>query len=99
MKRFLSGLLVCVAIGASVTPAVVVAAAPRTPFAVAAVFPPWWSAERVEAAAGALGTIESRGAAPSVVVIVGDAGLEQRARRSGAVWLADPSFIRFCLPR
>ncbi len=99
MRRFVTGVVLCVAIGASVAPAIAVAGAPRTPFAVAAVFPPWWSADRIDAAANALGVIDARGAVPNIVVIIGDAGLEQRARRSGALWLADPSFISFCIPR
>lgn len=97
MKRSVNIVLCCLAMGASLVPAVTVASAPRTPFAVAAVFPPWWTPDRIESAADALGVVSGRGAMGNVLIIHGDASLAERARGSGALWLADPDFVTFCI--
>lgn len=97
MKRGVGVALCGLAVGVSLAPAVAVASAPRTPFTVAAVFPPWWTPERIDREADALGVVSSRGALANVVVIHGDVDLVQRARRSGALWLADPAFLSFCV--
>lgn len=97
MKRSVGVVLCCLAMGASLAPAVAVASAPRTPFTVAAVFPPWWTPDRIDREADALGVVSGRGALANVVVIHGDVDLLQRARRSGALWLADPDFLAFCV--
>ena len=97
MKRWVGVVLFGLAMGASLAPAVAVASAPRTPFTVAAVFPPWWAPERIDREADALGVVSGRGALGNVVVIHGDVDLVERARRSGALWLADPAFLTFCV--
>lgn len=65
----------------------------------AAVFPPWWGAERTFAAAASTGAeIIRTGAIPTVVVLrpIGDNGLV-RLREAGAWLVLDPKAIDGCL--
>lgn len=89
-------LLIALAICAVLLPAALATAAPRTPFAVAAVFPPWWSSSRIEAAADALGQVRGRGATDNIVIIYGGGDLVGKARRGGALWLLDPEAAGVC---
>lgn len=65
----------------------------------AAVFPPWWGAERTFAAAASTGAAIIRtGAIPTIVVLhpTGDDGLA-RLRQAGAWLVLDPKAIGGCL--
>lgn len=81
--------LVTLATIASLVPALAVAAQPRSPFAVAAVFPPWWSAERVYSAASAAGTV-SRTGRWNIVVVYGGTDVGRLLGRNGAWAIIDP---------
>jgi hypothetical protein len=64
---------------------------------VAAVFPPWWTRERIWAAAAAVGDVLDAGASPSVVVFRRNGkGLEQRLGKAGAILLLDPRSFAGC---
>lgn len=84
---------VCVmVIGLTAIPAFAVASRPVRPYAMAAVFPPWWSAERVRAAVEPIGEITSTGRMTGIVAVVGGADLSKDLHRAGA-WFtlnADP---------
>lgn len=81
---------------ATAAPAAVAAARPRAPFAVAAVFPPWWSQARIARAAQGAGQIAGRGAFANIVVLYGDAGLVERVGRAGALMALDPTIPGAC---
>jgi len=85
----MAGLCVA-AILATLAPALAVAAQPRSPFVVAAVFPPWWSAEKVRAVADAQGVVSSTGRW-NIVVVYGGADVGRRLGQSGAWAILDPS--------
>jgi hypothetical protein len=71
---------------------------PNAPF-VAAVFPPWWSAQRVFGAAADVGDIVSTGGAPfTIVVHSARADLPTRLRARGA-WLVLDARFAGCSPR
>jgi hypothetical protein len=61
---------------------------------VAAVFPPWWSAPRVFAAAGRAGPVVRFGAARFVVIV--QAADRARLRAGGAWLLLDPAVLGGC---
>lgn len=86
------------AIALTAAPALAIAARPDTPFAVAAVFPPWWSAERVRAAVEPLGEISSMGRTATVVTVIGGGDLSQGLRSAGAWLILDPE-LAGCTPR
>lgn len=71
-------------------------AAPRGPGPVAAIFPPWWSAERSVVAAGTAGPVLRLGALPFVVVAAAD---HARLRQAGAWLLLDPFALAACGPQ
>jgi hypothetical protein len=75
---------------ASLVPALAVAARPTQPFAAAAIFPPWWSRDRVEAAIEDLGTVTRRGRLPTVVSLTGGADLQRQLLKAGAWVVIDP---------
>jgi hypothetical protein len=79
-----------VAIVATLLPAMAVAAQPRSPFAVAAVFPLWWSAEQVQSAADRAGIVSRKGRW-NIVVVYGGADVGRRLTRNGAWAILDPS--------
>lgn len=59
--------------------------------ALAAVFPPWWSASRAFAAAGEAGDIINTGMLPFVVVVRSQRpGLDVRLRAAGAFLVFNP---------
>ncbi|WP_396592746.1 hypothetical protein [Brevundimonas sp. R86498] len=74
---------------ASLLPALSVAAQPRSPFVVAALFPPWWSVDRARAAAEAAGVVSRVGRA-NVIVVYGGLDVSQDLRREGAWAIVDP---------
>lgn len=82
-------LVVAFAMLASLLPALSVAAHPRSPFMVAAVFPPWWTVERARAAADAAGFVASVGRG-NVVVVYGGVDVGGNLRREGAWAIVDP---------
>jgi hypothetical protein len=65
---------------------------------VAAIFPPWWNAERVfAAAASAGGAIVREGAWPSILVVsAADGDLPHRLREAGAWLLVNPTALDGC---
>jgi len=72
-------------------------AAPRDPNLVAAVFPPWWSAERALSAAGAAGAILRTGAWPWIVVVTGPGDkIASVLHTAGALFLVDPTAAGLC---
>ena len=75
---------------ASLIPALAVAARPTQPFAAAAIFPPWWSRDRVEAAVADLGTVTRHGRLPAVVSLMGGEDLQQQLLKAGAWIVIDP---------
>jgi len=77
-------------IAATAAPALAIAARPVQPFAVAAVFPPWWTGDRVRSAIDPMDAVTSEGRLATVVVVYGGSGLEQRLRTAGAWMILDP---------
>jgi hypothetical protein len=66
---------------------------------IAAVFPPWWSAERsFAAAASAGGAIVREGAWSNILVVMpGDGDFAHRLQAAGAWLLLDPRALDACL--
>ena len=65
--------------------------------AVAAVFPPWWSAAKVLAAAAEAGEVVDVGASPAVLIVRSQQpGLQGRLRAAGAILLLDPRGAGAC---
>jgi hypothetical protein len=72
--------------------------APRNPQQIAAVFPPWWTAEQSLAAAKTAGQAAVTGAAPFVAIVWStDGALAERLRAAGAVLLLDPGLTAACI--
>lgn len=72
-------------------------AAPADADRVAAIFPPWWSAERALIAAASAGQIAGGGQMDNVVIVVGQSdGLSRRLREAGSVILLSPGAVRLC---
>lgn len=67
---------------------------------VAALFPPWWGADRsLGAAAAAGGSVLNLGRLPGLVVTRSSVpGFAERLRSSGAVLLFDPRGLGLCTP-
>jgi len=85
-----------VVIIATLLPAAQAASRPANPFEVAAVFPPWWSRQRMEAAVGDAGAISTYGGVGAIAVVHGGNDLPQRLRRAGAWLILDPQAALFC---
>lgn len=84
---------------ASLVVVVALAAGPRTPRQVAAVFPPWWSSARIVAAAGEAGAITGFGGARNVVLVAAaDDNLPRRLNAAGALLQLDPVLAGLCTP-
>ena len=67
--------------------------------AVAALFPPWWSAGRSMMAAASAGTVMRLGALAFVVIVVPEAGgANQKLRGAGAWLIVDPWALGGCTP-
>jgi hypothetical protein len=63
----------------------------------AAIYPPWWSAERALAAASAAGPVAGSGRLPFIVAVSGaGSGAVERLKLSGAVFV-DGSRFSFCI--
>ena len=77
-------------------PAVVAAAGPRAPDAVAVVFPPGWDAERIRQTPESLGQVTRQGVLDNIVTIYGDTTLAERARTAGGLLLLDPTVPGAC---
>jgi hypothetical protein len=84
------GLSIASAVVISLAPALAVAARPEQPFAVAAVFPPWWSRARVETAVADIGVVTGHGRLGAVVSLTGGADLERQLKMAGAWAVLDP---------
>lgn len=80
-------------IAVTTTSAIFVATPPTSAFAVAAVFPPWWSAADVRLAVDPIDATSSTGRSPTVVTVYGGPGLQQRLRNAGAWLILDPRLI------
>ena len=62
-------------------------------------FPPWWTGGRAFAAAAGAGLIVALGPLPSVLIVQGDpAGLADRLRAAGAIFIVDASGPAGCHP-
>jgi len=71
--------------------------APRDPHRVAAIFPPWWSAERSLSAAGAGGSILRQGAWSWIVIVAGQGDdVAPMLHAAGALLLVDPTAAGIC---
>jgi hypothetical protein len=85
-------------LGLSLSISVAAAIQPADPRLVAAVFPPWWSAEAVMAAAAAAGDVVGPGGVSFVIVVRSDAtDLPERIRAAGAVLVVDRAPFGLCL--
>jgi hypothetical protein len=72
-------------------------AAPRDPHLVAAIFPPWWPAERTLAAAGEAGAVLRLGAWPWIVVVASSGpDIAPVLHAAGALFLVDPTAAGTC---
>ncbi|QTC92221.1 hypothetical protein IFJ75_04780 [Brevundimonas goettingensis] len=69
------------------------AARPTQPFAAAAVFPLWWSRQRVETAVADLAMTARPGRLPAVINVTGGATLHHQLREAGAWILLDPRLV------
>lgn len=90
-----AGLLACGVVAAGA-----IGLAPRPGRPVAALFPPWWGAERaLAAAASAQGVVARTGAWPTLLVASsGAAGLGGRLRSAGAWLILDARPLGGCAP-
>lgn len=86
-KRPVFSALICIgAIVGTGAPVFFMQSPPTEAFAVAAVFPPWWSDARVRSAVDPVGAISSTGRISTVVTVYGGADLRSQLRNAGA-WL------------
>ena len=76
----------------------IAAAPPAHAYAVAAVFPPWWSAGEVRLAVDPIGATSAIGRTPTIVTVYGGVDLQQRLRNAGAWLILDPRLLA-CGPR
>jgi hypothetical protein len=92
-----ASLLLVVSVLGTATLSVLPSDAPGAP--VAAVFPPWWSAERsFAAAASAGGAIVREGAWSNILVVTpGEGDFTRRLYAAGAWLLVDPKALDACL--
>lgn len=73
-------------------------APPIDPHEAAGVFPPWWSRNRVFAAAGAAGVVRDLGAVPFIVVVRDPGGrAPERLQEAGALFSVSPAGTAACL--
>jgi hypothetical protein len=70
--------------------------APQGNGPVAALFPPWWDAQRVFIAAGAAGPVMRFGALKFIVIVASND--QARLRAAGAWLLLDPIALGLCAP-
>lgn len=98
-KRPRTGVATVLVVGAiliSLAPAAGVAAQPRDPHIVAVVFPPWWTAERSDAAASAVGVVSPRESSERIRVVYGGPRLIDELKAAGAWLIVDPA-VAGCL--
>lgn len=88
--------LVIATIAATLAPAALAMTRPANPFQVAAVFPPWWSRQRMNDAVGEAGAISAYGGLGAIAVVHGGTDLPQQLRRAGAWLILDPEAAVFC---
>lgn len=82
---------------ASLATTILVGGRPRDGARLAAVFPPWWTAERSLAAAAAAGPVVGFGAVPFIVAVADDdPRLIERLEAAGAWLVLDGSRFRLC---
>lgn len=82
---------------ASLAAAASLSLAPRDPQQIAAVFPPWWTADRSLDAAARAGAIAGVGALSFIVAVrSAEPDLSVRLREVGALAVIDDHFISFC---
>jgi len=96
MKSFRPGLevLACAAtILVTAALALIATAPPAYAYAVAAVFPPWWSASEVRLAVDPIGATSTIGRTPTIVTVYGGVDLQQRLRNAGAWLILDPRLL------
>ncbi len=72
---------------------VLMSAPPASAFAVAAAFPPWWSADDVRNAVEPVGVITAAGRTQNVVTVYGGNNLQLRLRKAGAWLILDPRLV------
>jgi hypothetical protein len=99
-SRFIGPMTAAIALlAASVAPMAWIEAQPRDAGTVAAVYPPWFDADRtIRRAAEAGGAVVRFGAIGAIVVVHDDKpGLSDRLRASGAWFVLDPQFLGGCL--
>jgi hypothetical protein len=81
----------------SVLVAAPVALRPHDARRVAAIFPPWWTAEQSLTAASGVAAVTGLGVLPFIVEVGrSQAGLEKELRDAGAVIIVDGSRFAFC---
>jgi hypothetical protein len=80
---------------ATAATSVVMAAPSDSTFGVAAVFPPWWSADDVRKALEPIGAVASSGRTANVVTVYGyNAGdIQPQLRQAGAWLILDPRVL------
>lgn len=84
----------------SLVAAAMASARPTDAVRLAAIFPPWWSAERALAAASSVGPVAGSGRLPFIVAVSGAGpGAGERLKSSGALFVVDGSRFSFCVAR
>ncbi len=82
---------------ASLGAAALTSARPQDSGRLAAVFPPWWTAERALTAVSSIAPAAGFGDFPFIVAVSGaEPGLAQRLERAGAVLVLDGAAFTFC---
>jgi hypothetical protein len=82
----------------SLVAAVMAGARPTDAVRLAAIFPPWWSAERALTAASSAGPVAGLGRLPFIVAVSGAApGAAERLKSFGALFVVDGSRFSFCI--
>lgn len=91
-------ILMCLTIGMLGLGGSLSAAAPSDESAVAAVFPPWWTASRSLSAASQAGAVLDAGVLPFVLIVRSPhPGLSARLRAAGALILLNPLGLGGCV--
>jgi hypothetical protein len=82
----------------SLVAAAMVSARPTDALRLAAIYPPWWSAERALVAASAVGPVAGSGRLPFIVAVsAAGPDLVERLKSSGALLVVDGSRFSFCI--
>jgi len=70
---------------------------PHDPQRLAAIFPPWWTAEQSLTAASHVAGVSGFGAFPFIVAVRGtQPGLERELREAGAIAVIDGALFTYC---